>query len=173
VLVPLLIAAALICAALTGCASNPVTVDPSAGTPAGAQNPAAGTLCAQAGQVDRLTMSRADQFPQNHTRFTFPAKITITSARRAQAVARALCALPLFPHGTFSCPADFGVSYQLSFASGATRFPVVSVDPGGCEQVSGLGATRWARSAAFWQLLGSAAGIPHPSNATFSGAMTS
>jgi hypothetical protein len=78
-----------------------------------------------------------------------------------------------------SCPADLGINYLLSFTSAARRFQVVTVAPGGCEQVEGLNwpgwaPTRWAaRSPAFWHLLGVAAGIPHPGYPAFSGTIAS
>ena len=167
--------AALASAALTGCGNTLSVRDVStAGHPA-AHAAATTIVCAHAGQVDRLTMSRVNMFPQDHEQFTFPAQVTVTGAQRAQAAARALCALPLFPRGPMpmSCPMDWGVSYLLSFASGASRFQVVSVDPSGCELVDGLGPTRWAASDAFWHLLGAAAGITHPGNAAFRGSTAS
>lgn len=175
VLVIAALAGAVLGAVLAGSGNTVVVTDAStAGHPA-AKPPAATIVCAHAGQVDRLTMSRVNQFPQNREHFTFPAHITVTGAQRAQAVARALCALPPFPHGPLpmSCPNDWGVSYLLSFASGASRFRVVTVDPTGCEQVDGLGPTRWALSAAFWRLLETAAGITHPGNSAFNGTIAS
>lgn len=168
------VVATLACAALAGCGNAVAVKEAStAGHPV-TQAPAATIVCPYAGQVDRLTISRVNTLPQNHEQFTFPAQITVTSAQRAQTAARALCALPPMPYSPLpmSCPADWGVSYLLSFASGASRFQVVNADPTGCEQVEGLGpATRWAISAAFWQLLGTTAGITHPGNSAFSGTM--
>lgn len=131
-------------------------------------------------------MTRVNQFPQNHRHFTFPALITITSAGRAQAVAEALCALPLFPHGGASvdCTLDWGVNYLLSFTSAAGGFQAVTVDASGCEQIEGADPasgqpvgyppTRWAaRSPWFWPLLGAAAGISQPGYQAFAGTMAS
>ena len=64
---------------------------------------------------------RINGLPQNHERFSFPARITVTSARRSQSVAQALCALPVMPSGTFACPADWAISYRLVFTGRAGR----------------------------------------------------
>jgi hypothetical protein len=132
---------------------------------------AAGTgVCANAGQISRLLIDRANSFPQNHLHFSFPAQVTATSAHQAQAVAHALCALPPMPHGYMSCGLDWGVSYRLHFATSGGRLSPVKVDPGGCQEAYGLGAARWiARSPALWGILGKAAGIGHASAATFAG----
>src|SRR6266568_1733968 len=69
-LAPLPAVAALACAALTGCGSTVAAEDAStAGRPA-VQAPAGMTMCAHAGHVDRLTIGRVNDFPQNHEQFT-------------------------------------------------------------------------------------------------------
>ena len=158
-LAPLPAVAALACAALTGC-----------GSPVAAKDaPAAATVCAHAGGVNRLTIGRVNFFPQNHEYFSFPAKVTVTGARRTQAVAQALCTLPAMPAGTFSCPMDWGITYRLIFTAGDSTLAPVTVDATGCQQVTGLGPVRWiARSPAFWSVLATAAGIP-ADQATFGG----
>jgi len=151
-------AVGLACAALAGCAG---AVAGTGKTPA---------LCAQTGSVTRLMIHRINGLPQNHERFTFPARITVTSARRAQSAARALCALPVMPSGTFNCPADWGISYRLVFTSWAGRLAHVTADASGCQEVSGLGATRWTlTSPGFWRSLAQAAGITPASGAVFLG----
>jgi hypothetical protein len=165
--------------ALAGCATTVAVTGASTARHLAAPAPATTIVCAHAGQVNRLTVTRVNQFPRNNVHFTFPAHLTITSAPRAQAAVKALCALPPFPHTPLpmSCPADLGINYLLSFTSADRRFHVVTVDPGGCEQVEGLdwpgwAHTRWAaRSPAFWHLLGVAAGIVHPGYPAFSGSI--
>jgi hypothetical protein len=100
------------------------------------------TVCGHAGHVrhvDRLTIGRVNLYPQNHVHFTFPAHLTVTSARRSQAVARALCTLPAVPAGSFNCPADLGISYVLTFTAGDSKLAPVTVDAAGCQEVDGLG----------------------------------
>ncbi len=127
-------------------------------------------LCASAGQVGSLTVVRTDALPSNHTRFAFPATETVRNAARAQAVAQSLCGLQRVPRTVVACPADFGITYKLTFAAGSQRFAPVTLDAGGCQLVGGLGATRRvATSSALWRYLGVAIGIPHPSNTTFKG----
>ncbi len=159
-LAPLPAVAALACAALAGCGS----------TVAARDAPAGRTVCAHAGDIDRLTIGRVNSFPQNHVHFTFPAQVTVTGAHQAQAVAQALCALPAMPAGTFSCPMDWGINYRLIFTAGDRKLAPVTVDATGCQQVTGLGPVRWtALSPAFWSVLATAAGIGPADQATFGG----
>jgi len=123
-------------------------------------------------RLDRLVVTRTDTIPQNHFRFAFPAAVAVTDPTALQPVARALCALPLMPSGTFHCPADFGITYHLVFSAGAQRFPAVSVDATGCETVRGLGTTRCVTtSPGFWHTLGVAMGLAKPDYATFQGSL--
>jgi len=156
----LLAATALACAALAGCAGA------AAGT---GKTPA---VCAQAGRITRLVIHRVNGLPQNHERFSFPARITVTSARRAQSVAQALCALPVMPSGTYACPADWAISYQLTFTARARRFAPVTAEASGCEVVHGLGAVRWTEtSPGFWRTLAQAAGITSAGGDAFLGTL--
>src|SRR5215471_3060345 len=54
---------------------------------------------------------------------------------RARAIYSATTSLPEFPSGTFNCPIDFGVRYQLTFHSGGSVALVATLSPGGCGQV--------------------------------------
>jgi hypothetical protein len=174
--------------AVTGCGSSASPSGPSG--PSGRSGPAASAgaassasasasgnvaagesgLCAATMKLDSLTVQRADALPGNRTRFSFPATEKVTSAAAAQSVAQNLCGLPQVPRKTVACPADFGVSYQLTFAAGSQRFAPVTVNAGGCQLVHGLGEMRRVTtSAALWRTLGIAIGIPHPDNAAFSG----
>jgi len=153
-------AAALACAALTGCAGA------AAGT---GKTPA---VCAQAGSITRLVIHRVNGLPQNHERFSFPARITVSSAGRAQSVARALCALPLMPPGSYACPAGWAITYRLTFAANARRFAPVTAEISGCQVAHGLGAVRWTlTSPGFWRTLAQAAGITPAGAAVFLGTM--
>ena len=162
-----------------GTAAPAGTASPAAaGAPTGsasqARSAGGGTLCADAGAVDRLTVSRVSSLPGHHPRFSFPAAVTITDAAQARAVARALCVLQPEPRGTVACPADLGIIYRLDFTSGGSSLPPVTIRAGGCEGVSGTGVSRWTmRSPAFWAVLGAAMGLPHPGHAAFAGAMQS
>ena len=121
-------------------------------------------LCAAASEVNSLTVIRNDAIPRNHLGFRFPPRVTTGRPQQAQAVARAVCALPRMPRGTFACPADWGVSYRLEFAAAGRRFGVVTVNAGGCRPVSGAGPVRWLeRSPGFWTVLERATGVPGPS----------
>jgi hypothetical protein len=151
---------ALACAALAACGSS------SAGTGTGNGS----GLCGNLSQVDGLVVQRVNPIPQNHLHFTFPAKATVSDQAEAQAVARAVCALPVMPSGNISCPGDTGIMYRLTFTAGGQKLPAVDVKASGCGQVSGLGQTRWtARSPGFWRTLGVATGIAHPDQSAFGG----
>lgn len=89
--------------------------------------------------------------------------ITVSDRGKTRTLASAVCGLPRMPYGVFHCPMNFGGSYQLRFFAAERRFPVVLVQAGGCEQVTGAGPTRWvARSPGFWTVLSQTTGIPNP-----------
>jgi hypothetical protein len=152
--------AALACLALAGCGHAAAS-----GTTGGAGTAA----CADATRVDRLTIDRLNPLHQNF-HFAVPAQITITDAHQAQAVARALCALPPVGHGVDNCPADWGIRYRLRFAARQHLFRPITVDATGCRTVTGLGPARSITGVSdFWSILGHAAGLGHASLATFTG----
>jgi hypothetical protein len=152
--------AALACIVLAGCGHAAAS-----GTTGGAGT----AVCANAARVDRLTIDRLNPLHQN-LHLVAPAQITVTDARRAQAVARALCALPPVGHGVYNCPADWGISYRLRFAAGQALFRPITVDATGCRTVTGLGPARLITGVfGFWTILGNAAGLSHASLTTFTG----
>jgi hypothetical protein len=152
--------AALVGLVLAGC-GHAAASDTTAGTGTAA--------CANTRQIDRLTIDRLNVLHQNF-RFSVPAQITVTDAYQAQAVARALCALPPLGHGVYNCPADWGIRYRLRFAARHHWFQPVTVDATGCRMVTGLGPVRLISGAfGFWSVLGKAAGLGHASLATFAG----
>lgn len=160
--------------ALAACGTQQAVTTSSATRPArpAATSPAraGGKLCSDAAAVTRLVVTRVTALPQNHLHFPVPAGVTISDPAAARGVAQAVCGLPVMPHGTvMSCPADWGVSYRLSFAAGRAGFPVVTVRAGGCGVVSGAGPVRRATSATFWTNLARALGVPHPSSSALQG----
>jgi hypothetical protein len=177
--VPASVLGVLAAVAVTACGSSAApagqaaTGRPSASASASASGSVASGesgLCAATMKVDSLMVQRTDALPGNHTRFSFPATDNVRSAPAAQAVAQSLCGLQPVPRKTVVCPADFGVTYHLSFAAGSQRFAPVTVNAGGCELVSGLGPVRRVTtSATLWRTLGIAIGLPHPGSAAFSG----
>ena len=147
-------------AATTSGATQPASPasSPSGTGPSGTGSSAA--LCSAPATVTRLVVSRVSALPQNHLHFAFPAGITVSSPAQARAVAEAVCGLPAAPRGPMSCPADWGLSYRLSFAAGTRSFPVVMAAAGGCGTVTGAGPARWTvRSPGFWTALARAMGI--------------
>jgi hypothetical protein len=172
----LIAAAAGAVAVAAGCGSQVVTTSsatkpasPSTASsggiiPGGPRSSGGPGLCSEQASVTRLVVSRASALPRNHLHFAFPAGITVRSPARARAVAAAVCGLPVMPRGPMSCPADWGLSYRLSFAAGTRSFPVVTVAAGGCAAVTGAGPVRWtARSPRFWTVLAQAMRVSAPS----------
>ena len=152
--------AVLACIVLAGCGHAAATVT---------SNGAGAAACANVTHVDRLTIDRLNPLHQNF-RFVAPAQITITDARRAQTVARALCALPRVGHGVYSCPADWGIRYRLRFAARHHWFQPITIAASGCRTVTGLGPVRLISGVfGFWGVLGKAAGLGHASLTTFTG----
>jgi hypothetical protein len=131
-------------------------------------------LCGAATQVDSLTVQRTNALPGSHPRFTFPATEQVNNAPEARSVAQSLCALQPVSHMQIACPADFGITYKLTFTAGTHRFAPVTLNAAGCELVHGLGAARHiTTSNVVWRRLGVAIGIPHPSQAAFAGTSAS
>ena len=120
----------------------------------------------------RVAAPRASQrtADDEHFGFTFPALVTVTSAARARIVARAVCDLPVM-RGRYSCPAEFAVSYELTFAARGEkgiRGESVAFNPTGCETLTGLGANRWIEpQPGFYATLVTALGLHDASRSTF------
>lgn len=128
------------------------------------------TLCRAVAHLDRLVVRRTDELPQDHFHFAFAAVVVVSHVAEVRQAASAVCGLPKMPHGVFHCPADFGIDYHLTFAANGRIFPTVTLDATGCEQVNGLGPTRWiARTPGFWHTLGTAMGMARPTENTFRG----
>jgi hypothetical protein len=160
--------------ALAACGSQQAATTSSATqatSPAATRSPAqpGRTLCSDVPALTRLVVTRVVELPQNHLHFAVPAGVTISDPATVRDVARAVCGLPVMPHGVMSCPADWGVTYRLSFAAGRGGFPVVTAAAGGCGWVSGAGPVRRAASTGFWTELARALGVPHPSNSALQG----
>jgi hypothetical protein len=124
-------------------------------------------LCAAAGRVDRVVVSRVPALPTSRPDEPLPGGITFRDAPRVRALAAGLCALPLMPRGLVNCPADFGGAFRLVFAAGRRGFSPVGVQGSGCRIVTGVGPARtWSRSPQIKRLLGQVTGgrlIPsHP-----------
>jgi hypothetical protein len=150
----------------------PASTAAPAGSASQVRSAGGGALCARAGAVDRLVVSRAS-IPANHQSFSFPATVAVSDAARARAVAQALCALQPEQHGV-ACPIDLGVIYRLDFTAPGRNIPPVTIHAGGCEGVSGTGPSRWILGRpAFWTVLGQAMGLTNPSRTAFAGSMPS
>jgi hypothetical protein len=120
------------------------------------------SLCGSPDRLTALTAIRTDPFPENRLTFVSGATVSSSDAMAIAAVARTACGLVAFPSVAFSCPADFGVTYSLTFTAGRRVVQVITARPAGCPSVAGLGPDREA-SPAFWTALATALGLPVPS----------
>jgi hypothetical protein len=166
----LIAAAAGAATVVAGCGSQVVTTSSatkSASTasssgiiPGGPRSSGGSDLCSDQASLTRLVVSRVSALPQDHLHFAFPAGTSVRTPAQARAVAAAICRLPAMPRGPVGCPADWGLSYRLSFAAGTRSFPVVTAAAGGCAAVTGAGPVRWTvRSPGFWTVLAHAVGV--------------
>jgi hypothetical protein len=123
-------------------------------------NRAAAALCGAPNLVVGLTVTRTNAFPQNGFVFPFPAHDTSTDAHDVSRLARIACQLPVIPPGVRNCPADFGISYGLTFSTKSGN-PVATIDARstGCTGVSRLGAAR-SSTQEFWNTLALALNVP-------------
>ena len=157
-----------------GHTASPSSASPSSSGSSGNVAASGSGLCGAAAQVDSVTVSRTNALPGNHPRFSFPATEKVRSSSGARSVAQSLCALPPVSHTVIACPADFGITYKLTFAAGSRQFAPVTLNAAGCELVHGLGPVRKiTTSNVVWRRLGVAIGIPHPSQAAFAGTSAS
>jgi hypothetical protein len=125
---------------------------------------AGGTLPA-VDQVTALTFSTATTIASNPAP---PVYVTVTDAAKAQDAYAATLALPVFPPGTYACPFDFGVTYQLTFLLANGSSLGVIADPTGCQNVSIPGTcARSAMGTTFWSELSQDLGVPESEIDTF------
>jgi hypothetical protein len=155
-------------ASTTGASS---TVPPKASaTPSPSQTAATeAVLCRHTASVSGLEIVRNHVNRVPVLQVGFPPRVSVATPARARAVARALCALPLFPQGIVHCPALLlGTTYLLRFTADGRRLPAVTVEATGCEAVTGVGPTRQAaRSPGFWRTLATAANMRPPGRSVF------
>jgi hypothetical protein len=88
--------------------------------------------------------------------------VTVTSAATARAACvTTLAQAPVAPGGAFNCPADFGITYALTFkdANGNVSF-TANAEPNGCGWIllNGTSEALWA-SADFWSSIATDIGV--------------
>jgi hypothetical protein len=64
-----------------------------------------------------------------------------------------------FPSGTFNCPFDSGIRYQLDFMNGPTIAVTVTANPGGCGDVHIPGTSERRTTGQYWADLAQSLGI--------------
>jgi len=146
-----LVPAACLAAALSGCGSTSLSFP----------TPAVAEVCGSPDAMATLSVTRTNPFPQNQITFSTPDHMASDDAPAIAALARTTCALPPFPTGSMSCPADFGISYAITFSTKVERVGTIEAKPTGCPSVTGLGPERQA-APSFWRALATALGLPAP-----------
>lgn len=145
---------------LSGCISSSSHVSDPSSPSQRSELAAPVSLCATQSKVDTLVVKRT---PARAPGFLFSGVLRSHRVARVQEVARTLCALPrlnIKPGDATSCPAAFGVGYELLFAEPGASITPVEISSG-CEFVSGIGGYRWLLSSpGFWPLLGATMGLP-------------
>ena len=138
---------ALLFAALAGCGS---------GGSGNCTRVAGGTPPA-VDEVTGLQFSTATTIPSNPA----PAvQVTVTDVAKAQDAYQATLALPVFPPGVYNCPADFGVTYQLSFLLANGSNLTVTENPSGCSVANIPGTCVRSVGPTYWSQLAQDLGIP-------------
>ncbi len=109
-------------------------------------------------EVTGLQFSTATTIPSNPA----PAvQVTVTDVAKSQNAYHATLALPVFPPGTYACPIDWGVTYQLTFLLANGSSLTVTADPNGCSLVDIPGTClRSVGSSDYWSQLAQDLGIP-------------
>lgn len=88
--------------------------------------------------------------------------VTVTNSQLVQEMYSGLKSFKPMPNGVHSCPADFGVEYQLTFKTGHLTIVTAQADPNGCEVISlSTGQTLWGittnpKGDVFWNTLAKA-----------------
>ncbi|HVZ72474.1 MAG TPA: hypothetical protein VHJ20_08875 [Polyangia bacterium] len=87
-------------------------------------------------------------------------EVTVTDPTRAQAIYDATVSLPDSPSGTYNCPEDSGVRYDVTFTSGTTTIMSAVLSPTGCRDVAISGSTtRRAVDETYWASLAQNLGV--------------
>jgi len=122
-------------------------------------------LRAQVATVKTLGFTAMGTIPSNPPPSV---SVTVSDSAVAQAAYDATLALPAMPSGTYNCPDDSGVSYQLTFLNGDAKGPsavmTATLHPDGCQQVQvangSESAILWtATSPDYWSSLATDLGI--------------
>jgi hypothetical protein len=108
-------------------------------------------------QVTGLKFSATTTIPSNPPP---PVSVTVTDVAKAQDAYQATLALPVFPPGTYNCPEDSGVSYQITFFLANGSQLEVTADPDGCSLAHIPGTSVRSAGPAYWSQLAQDLGIP-------------
>ena len=119
------------------------------------------SLLAEEGAAGPTTVHvvRHENTPQNHLP---PLDVTIRDAAKVGKLATMIRALPPFVFtGPMSCPADFGVEYDMTFTdSHGNAVLSVQANPFGCTGLTINGSDQRRATDAFWAQMSDTLGVP-------------
>lgn len=163
-----LLSSMAVSALLLGCARVPITDNGGSTSVSSLSTLTTGSTqgnaraCVGNTRVNQLRVDRTDLFPMNHLSFTFPAVETVDSASKVQQLLAITCRLPHTPVGVQNCPADFGLTYALTFSESGIPKLQIKVHATGCKPITGIsGGTRVA-TPPFWTALAADLGLSKP-----------
>lgn len=108
--------------------------------------------------ITGLQFTSYSEMPEN--RQFFVVDVTLTDPGPTRAIYGATVALPDFPPGEYSCPADFGIRDRISFASGQAEVVTATLNPFGCGNATISGSSHVRQtSEAYWNLVAQNLGI--------------
>lgn len=105
---------------------------------------------------------RVNTIPQNHIApYDTPFDVMQTDVAKVRDLYTLMATLKPMPPGTYSCPADLGVRYDVTFYSGATTAITATIEATGCGILT-LGNTShwWAPVETFWSEVANDLGVP-------------
>ena len=119
-----------------------------------------GSLSSLSDQVASVSFSTSTSIPANPPPNVH---VTVNDAARARALYQTLLAQAPFPQGNLNCPADFGISYGLSFlSSSGSVLASATLAPNGCEPLAVRAGSQesdlWGENV--WPSLAQDLGIP-------------
>ena len=86
--------------------------------------------------------------------------VALTDPTPVRAIYDATLALPDFPPGQFSCPADLGYTHSITFTSDSTVAVTATLNAGGCRDATISGSPQVRQTDdAYWALLARNLGV--------------
>jgi hypothetical protein len=124
--------------AVVGCGSVHATAPPPAATATATATATASAVAVASGRIPSAARAvTITAIPGLDATGRTPAPVTITSAAAVRRIASLVDGLPVFPPGTYNCPADTGRELRLTFraTAGGPALAVATAALDGCGEV--------------------------------------